>query len=387
VVEVAASLVAPAEVAGGAAFEVDWEGPNNPGDYVSVVPAGASEGHHLSRAYTGRGSPARLTAPDEPGDYEVRYVNVLAQSARTLVSERIRIVEAEVAASVLVPADVAAGVPFEVDWQGPNHPGDYITIAPVGAPEGHHLSRAYTGRGSPVRLTAPREPGDYEVRYVLGQGNRTLVSERVRIGEAEVAAGAVAPAEIGPSVVSPAEVAPAPGSRWTGRGRTTPETMSPSCRRRRRRDVSFRGRTPAAAAPPALPRPASPATTRCATCSARGTARWSANGSGWLIWPPPWWRRPKWPRGAAFEVDWQGPNNSGDYITIVLAGRPEGTYLSWAYTSRGSPARLHRAREPGDYEVRYVLGQGTARWSANGSGLVKLRWLPAQSRRRWQDCR
>jgi Ca-activated chloride channel homolog len=169
---------------------VDWEGPNNPTDYVTIVLVGAPEGRYLSWAFTRNGSPVRLTAPSEPGDYEVRYV--LGQGARTLASAPVRVVQA--AASVGPPAEVAAGAAFEVDWEGPNNPTDYVTIVLVGAPEGRYLSWAFTRNGSPVRLTAPSEPGDYEVRYVLRQGARTLASAPVRVVQAAASVGP--PAEV-----------------------------------------------------------------------------------------------------------------------------------------------------------------------------------------------
>ena len=251
---VSASIDAPADVVTGASFSVAWEGPDHADDYLTIVRMGAPEGAYLSWTYTSRGNPGTLTAPGEPGDYEVRYAT--GQGNRTLASAPITVVAAD--ARVAAPAEVGAGAAFEVDWQGPNNASDYVTIVPAGAAEGSYLSWAYTNRGHPSALTAPGEAGDYEVRYVLGQGDRTLASAPIRV----IAVGA--------SVSPPAEVA----------------------------------------------------------------------------------------AGAAFEVEWQGPDNARDYITIVLAGASEGTYLSWAYTSRGSPARLTAPREPGDYEIRYVLGQG-----------------------------
>ena len=192
-------VVPPAEVAPGTAFEVDWEGPNHSSDYITIVPTDAPEGRYLSYAYTNRGSPALLTAPREPGVYEVRYV--LGTGARTLASAPIEVVAVAVteqAAEVVPPAEVAPRAAFEVDWKGPDHSSDYITIVPAAAPEGRYLSWAYTNRGSPARLTAPREPGDYEVRYVLGRGDRTLASatvEVVDVSGADETADMVPPAD------------------------------------------------------------------------------------------------------------------------------------------------------------------------------------------------
>jgi Ca-activated chloride channel family protein len=37
------------------------------------VPAGAAAGTYASYAYTAQGSPAKITAPETPGPYEIRY--------------------------------------------------------------------------------------------------------------------------------------------------------------------------------------------------------------------------------------------------------------------------------------------------------------------------
>jgi Ca-activated chloride channel homolog len=171
------SLEAPAEVGVGAAFEVRWVGPDQPDDYVTIVPEGAAEGSWTSWANTLHGPPATLTAPGEPGLYEVRYVS--AQSQRTLASTTVVVVAVD--ASLDAPDAVAVGASFEVAWQGPDNDSDYVTIVAADAPEGSYLSWAYTTAGSPATLTAPDEPGAYELRYVLGQGDRTLASRPIRV--------------------------------------------------------------------------------------------------------------------------------------------------------------------------------------------------------------
>jgi len=66
-------LDAPAEVAAGTRFEVQWKGPDGDKDYLTVVPAGAKPGAYLDYKYTRDGSSLTLRAPEESGAYEVRY--------------------------------------------------------------------------------------------------------------------------------------------------------------------------------------------------------------------------------------------------------------------------------------------------------------------------
>jgi Ca-activated chloride channel family protein len=249
-----AKVEPPAQMPAGSQFDVAWSGPDNPGDYVTVVEAGAPEGSYRSYSNTSQGSPAGLQAPDEPGRYEVRYVT--GQSGKTLASAPVEV--QAVQASVQAPASVKAGSRFDVTWSGPDNRGDYVTIVPASAEEGTYRDYRNTQEGSPVQLRAPVEPGAHEVRYVSGQSQRTL---------------ARAPVEV--------------------------------------QEVSGRVEAP---------------------------------------------QRVK--AGESFEVRWSGPDNPGDYVTIVKQGAPDGEYLSYAYTRDGATLRIEAPQEPGAYEVRYVMEPG-----------------------------
>lgn len=61
-----------------------------------------------------------------------------------------------------------------------------------------------------------------------------------------------------------------------------------------------------------------------------------------------------------FEVTWSGAGEVFDYITIVEARAPEGSYGAWDYTSAGNPVVLAAPADPGSYEIRYVSGWSSA---------------------------
>ncbi len=65
------------------------------------------------------------------------------------------------------------------------------------------------------------------------------------------------------------------------------------------------------------------------------------------------------PFGATIEVAWTGPNSKNDYISVARAGAHEGSMTAKTFTSEGNPVQIHLPMEPGAYEIRYVLNDGT----------------------------
>ena len=166
----AVTLEAPPEVIAGAAVSITWTGPNNPGDYITIVPAGAPDGRYVNYTPTAKGSPLAVTALIDPGPAELRYMS--GQGANVLARRPITIAAAAIALEA--PPEVIAGAAVPITWTGPNNPGDYITIVPVGMPDGRYNRYRPTGEGSPLAVEAPIDPGSDEIRYMSGQGARVL---------------------------------------------------------------------------------------------------------------------------------------------------------------------------------------------------------------------
>lgn len=165
------ALLAPDEVPAGEEFEVAWNGPDGPGDYVTIVAEGTDRWSNESYFYTSVGDPGTLIAPIEAGDYEIWYVTADGETQET---RPITVAELEI--SLDAPDSVAAGADFEVEWTGPDGPSDYITIVPAGSAEGAYLDYAYTSAGNPAELTAPEEPGAYEIWYASDRVEGTFES-------------------------------------------------------------------------------------------------------------------------------------------------------------------------------------------------------------------
>jgi hypothetical protein len=168
VLPVTASLEAPSSAVGGKKISIRWIGPNNDGDTIVIVPASSTDREWLKGStndYTFKRSSMRLTAPERAGDYEVRYCTagrkVLARSRLTVTSG--------IGASLSAPASVAAGARVKITWTGPKGEYDRIMISAKGSPDRKSVKNDFTFKGSPLGLTAPTEPGEYEIRYLTGQ--------------------------------------------------------------------------------------------------------------------------------------------------------------------------------------------------------------------------
>lgn len=172
------SVTAPAEAVSGAPFEVSWTGPAGSGGvYLVLVPEGTPEGEWAGYEwhYTSMGNPLTFTGPGEPGTWEVRLVTGSFDypADSTLARASISVIGSEV--TLDAPSNAAAGSSIAIRWTGPGLDGHYITIVPAGAPEGDWDEYAYTSEGNPVTLTAPAEPGEYEIRYAA-EGTDTDVT-------------------------------------------------------------------------------------------------------------------------------------------------------------------------------------------------------------------
>ncbi|MCA1299806.1 VWA domain-containing protein [Stappia indica] len=180
VVEAEMGISAPAQVTAGARFNVSWSSVVHPQDYVAIASAGAEEGAYVNYLTVDGATEGGLVAPAEPGLYEVRYV--LQEDNHTLTSTPLEVVDAKV--SLTGPDVASAKAPVRISWSVSIHPQDYITIVPAGADEGAYQDYFRVEDNRQDELAAPAEPGLYEIRYVLQQGNRTVARQALKVVDA-----------------------------------------------------------------------------------------------------------------------------------------------------------------------------------------------------------
>ncbi|MEQ9811435.1 MAG: VWA domain-containing protein, partial [Azospirillaceae bacterium] len=278
-------------------------------------------------------------------------------------------------ASVAAPAEIPAASLFQVTWENPDAADqDYVTIVEAGAPEGTYNDYARVREGNPLEIVAPDALGAFEVRYIDEESRETLGSQAVTL--APISASLDAPAEIaagsvvrvgweGPDApndyITIVEAGAAEGT-YTDYARTRngspAEITVPDAigNYEIRYVVQQSGRTLASL----------PVTLTAVSASLDAPAEAAA--------------------GDTIQVGWEGPDGPNDYITVVEAGAPEGTYTDYARTRNGSPAEITLPDAIGSYEIRYVVQQsGRALASAPitltavGATLDALAEIPAGS--------
>ncbi|KIN63384.1 Von Willebrand factor type A domain protein [Sulfitobacter noctilucicola] len=339
------TINAPAEVSVSETFEVSWTGPDYAGDFLGIGMTGNSgSGQWQNFAPTADGNPLRLLAPSLPGDYLIKYFF----DQENWAAFEVPIVVKEAKISLTAPDEADVSQMIEVAWTGPNTPGDFIGIGRVGqSGSGQWRNFTPTAEGSPLQLMTPPEPGDYVIKYFLDQGNTPLFEIPITLRAPEVSLNAPASAEVSRMI----EVA------WTGPD--TPGDFIGIGRVGQSGSGQWRNYTSTSEGSPLqLMVPAEPGDYVIKYFLDQGNTP--------LVETPisvtPTTVTMDVPAvmvgGTIVDIPWTGPNHSGDFIGIGLAGTSGSSqWRSYVPTADGSPAKLRIPTAGGDYEVKYFLDQ------------------------------
>jgi Ca-activated chloride channel family protein len=150
------------EVAAGAPIEVRWTGPSNEKDRLRVLDySGKRLNNYKFLQKKNVTNVVEMTAPSEPGEYWMAYD---ASSKKILAQTKFVVMP--VVAMVSGPKVVKAESDYEVTWLGPNYKGDSIyTFSAEGKDMREYKFLGKKNSTSPITLTAPKQPGTYELRY------------------------------------------------------------------------------------------------------------------------------------------------------------------------------------------------------------------------------
>lgn len=343
VTEARVDLTAPESVETGARFNVAWTPTINDSDYVAIVPLDSDPGTFGNYQRIGRNTQLDLTAQADPGLYEVRYILNVDKS--TVAARRIEVTSPQV--TLQVPDSTLTGADFDVSWSTSISQQDYINIVPMGADEGefgNYIVVRDTNKGT---LKAPAETGMYEVRYVLREGARTLASEVIEVAAPEVTIA-------GPEMVSTGEKFTV---TWTGTVNTQDYVAivpAGSDEGEFGNYIVVRDGTSGT-----LTAQADPGLYELRYILREG-ARTLATATIEITEPEVTLNAPDMVlAGSEFEVSWTGTVSNQDYINIVPMGTDEGEFGNYIVVRDALSGEVQAPSEPGMYEVRYILREGS----------------------------
>jgi len=362
---------------------VEWTGPNEQFDYIAIATVGSPR--TLDKRGTNKGNPLGVKMPEVPGEYELRYVSnkfntvlatrlisvndvqvklnapeqagvgesidiewakpgeyevryVLNQGNVVLATRPITV--KKVLATLEAPPEAGIGESITVEWDGPDETSDRIEVGKVGLTKRYDVS--YTRNGSPLKIQMPTEPGKYEVRYVLSQGNTVLARHPITVNRTAVTLAAPKEAAAGELI----------SVEWDGPDETSDRIEIGEIGEIKRYDLSYtRDGSPAEIEMPSRPgvyelryildKGSTTLATRRITVTEAMVTLSAPEEAG---------------AGESVAVNWVGPDQHADTIAIARVG--ERKSINSTYTKRGNPVNVQMPTEPGEYELRYVLRQG-----------------------------
>ncbi len=384
--EIPVVLETPAETQEGVAINVVWSGPDSLGAAISVnrvddaplkrmfffSPAKARAADKTAVDTNGDGdvdqddkAHAMLGAPIQPGEYEVRYT--LGDPAIILARNPLRVTDSQFTLSA--PASAPVSTPVEIAWTGPLTGGDIVTL--VKQDETRAFDNGNYARlkeGAPATLTTPKDPGDYEIRYVMSGGYTTYegmmhsVQHTIPITVTDIAASVSGPASaVGGSTIDVMWEGPAEG--WENDFISIIEVGAEKSNRDSNAKLAARSGealTPAPIRVPAMDgdyeiayimEPGHRVIARTPLTISRAQASVDAPATV--------------KAGTSFTVKYSGDAFSGDRVVIAKADTPDSKM--WGYTARygffanegeteGTVTDYPISGGPGEYEARYVTG-------------------------------
>lgn len=335
-----ASLSGPAQVAIGAPLSIAWTGPGANGDFISIDQPGAPADQYGDYVYATGGNPSTFTAPEVPGRYVIRYHS---SAAGYPVSATHALEVTDISATLTAPPSVDAGAELSVTWTGQGYAADFISIDAVGAQDRDYGPYGYAS-ASPATISAPDQAGSYVVRYHLAKTYRVIGQAPLTVGGVSATVSAPVSVPAGGEIEVTWQGPGAPGDYLSIDSVGSPET-----------DYGNYAYT-AAGNPVTIRVPETPGAYQVRYHMARslsvlGSAPLTVAANTATVSGPT-----TAAGGSSIEVAWTGPDNSGDYVAIVLAGASNLDYETYAYTRLGTPLSVGVPLEPGNCEIRYMTG-------------------------------
>lgn len=326
---------------------VEWEGPADSGDYITVVSPEADERAYLD--YDGHlkaGVPARFKLPPTPGNYELRYVSPI-RDASVLARRAIEVAEQSI--SVRAPSEVMAGTKVSIEAFGPAGNDHWIGFAEAGSDAHSYVGSYYVrpqSEHSQIELSVPGMPGEYEIRYVLNENQAIAASSPITVKPATATLQAPQQAMAGDRILVKSQ-GPVGGRHWVGfaDAGSVPENYVGGCYERpKNEDSQLHINVP----------------TRTGTFELRYVLNeYEAVIASQMIEvtePEASITAPESTvLGQTMKVQYEGPLGEGHWIAVVPKGEDYNNYSQWAYVNPQGEWNMPSPETVGEYDLVFIF--------------------------------
>lgn len=335
-------------VRAGGELPISWSGKHSPKDYIAIVAADAADNIKTGNKRLNEEESITMEVPDQPGDYQVRYFDGVTNEVIANPSLQVKLPEITLNA----PEKGIAGTEIDVAWTGPNDRYDQLAIAEKNASGREKLAYAAIAKGSPTSIRLPDVDGEFELRYVSGGEHEIWKTRPIEVVRPEVSIEAL------PAQVAGAEIE----IKWQGPANRSDylAIAEPGMKSNEYRFYSYLKQGQEAK----LRLPAEAGNFELRYVSGQSKEIWAVQPIA-LEMPTVSVTAPTNAKvGDLITVNWEGPANKADYVSIATPDSDDNRYEVYKYLQQGKKTEIQMPEEPGDYEIRYVSGAGGVKWFA-----------------------
>lgn len=169
-------------------YAITWQGEAGSTDFIGFVPRGEdgapSSGSFgpIGGASTNPNNPATKTAPAEPGLYDL-IIRSSGPGGGIIARQEVEVVAPAMGFDPI--GSVTPGSRVQITFRGPERGEERVVIADIDQPVNEHQRYAWgfaLSRNGTITLTVPKEPGEYELRYLNRGRSEILFARRFGVG-------------------------------------------------------------------------------------------------------------------------------------------------------------------------------------------------------------
>lgn len=337
------------EAIAGSKFKVRWKGKSASDDYVVIAKKDSNDSSKPNRQKLEGFKQLEVRVPSEAGDYQVRFFN--GSNGKVIARSDLEVELPSI--SFDAPKSVEAGKVIQVNWKAPNYKKDYISIAKPESKQNNYQSYAYTKAGSPTEIRAPDKPGVYQLRYQAGSGRTIWYSQKLKVTEPDVEIPSIDDQVAGSHLKIKIT-----GPRNKGDYITVAKIGS------KPNQYLYYEYFYNESAEINIKMPENPGEYEVRYISGFQKQIWdskkvtvkapdvSVKATGEAL------------VGSYVKVEWQGPSNKNDFLSVAEVGSEGKKYLYYDYLNDTKESNLVMPNEPGDYEIRYISGGKKYIWAS-----------------------